>query len=342
MTVLTNTTQIRSAIQNLLGDPSDERIVAVAYVGSDARLFLSAPAGVTIYCWPQPGGTNPVAIQELMDTGARVHFVKRLHAKIYWSRARGTIIGSANLTKNALGDGGLRETVVCLPPGKFDIQPLVNSLRVTPDSEFATELKELHAAHIAFWQRNPPDRQPASRSSVLPSFAQWLSAGDGRPEWRLGWYEEDAPAPKDAVAELEEEIGSRKHATFLGVRRPDDLEMGVFTLSFRIQQKVHGTTRISEFEWWAPGVRTKTKEKTWKDEPYVWFPRGRKIPYGTRPPFNHKDSRFRRALNVAIQELGGLKWLEWSSLKPSKAFLARLEFHYSQPIDRTRSTVMPL
>src|SRR5579872_6181884 len=83
--------------------------------------------------WPQPGGTNPAAIEALVAAGAHVHFVDRLHTKIYWSRAHGSLIGSANLTANALGESRFREAVVRLPPGRFDIRPFIQSLKIVDD-----------------------------------------------------------------------------------------------------------------------------------------------------------------------------------------------------------------
>src|ERR1051325_7986254 len=121
MKIITEPARIRAALHDLLSDPNDERVAAVAYVGADALSFLSAPTGITIYCWPQAGGTNPIAVEELVRNGIKVNFVKRLHAKVYWSQSRGALIGSANLTSNALGEGGLREAVVWVPPGAFDM-----------------------------------------------------------------------------------------------------------------------------------------------------------------------------------------------------------------------------
>ena len=161
----------------------------------------------------------------------------------------------------------------------------------------------------------------------LPSFQQWLSSGAGRAEWRLGWYEDDVPPPTDAVDVLEKETGSRKYATFLGVVRPDDLRAGVFTLSFRAQETAGGRVKLTAFEWWAPQTRTRSRAKEWKDSPYVWFAH-RRIPPGTRPPFNHNEPRFRMAFAAAIAESGGIEWLNRTSLKPTKLFQGRLRRKY--------------
>ena len=118
------------------------------------------------------------------------------------------------------------------------------------------------------------------------------------------------------------------YATFLSVARANDLQQGVFTLSFKVRETADGRVSVSDFEWWAPYVRTRSRAKESGGYPYVWFPRHRRIPYGTRPPFNAKDTRFRQALSEVIGESGGLDWLERTSLKPSKTFLGRLERRY--------------
>ena len=66
MQVLIRPSEIRTAIREILRDPTDERVVAVAFVGSDALSFIqSSPRKMAIYCWPRAGGTNPDAIDEL-------------------------------------------------------------------------------------------------------------------------------------------------------------------------------------------------------------------------------------------------------------------------------------
>lgn len=325
MKILTEARQIRAAVREVLDDAAGERVVAVAFVGGDALSFLTSPRGVTVYCWPQPGGTNPSAIDQLLRAGAQVYFVQGLHAKVYWSRKRGTLIGSANLTANALGEGGLREAMVWLPPGAFEIQPFVKSLKAVRD--FDDKLKWLHQAHVHFLQRNPPRRAPRGSRPQVPSFRLWFSGGRRRADWRLGWYEQDAVAPRDAIDALESETGSRRFATFLGAERASDLKAGVFTLSFQVRQISTGRIRVTAMEWWAPEVRVRSHNRAWKDYPHLWFAR-RCIPHGTRPPFDARGQRFRRALAQAIEESGGLAWLREASTKPSRSFLGRLLRQY--------------
>ncbi len=325
MKIFTQPGSIRAAVKDLLSDSEDERVVAVAYVGADAFSFLSAPMGLTVYCWPQAGGTNPAAVEDLVRAGVKVHFVKRLHAKVYWSHTRGALVGFANLTANALGEEALQEAAVLVPPGLFDMHSFIGSMKPEPD--FAATLKRLHEAHVRFLQRNP-HREKSTVPPLplpLPLFPQWL-AGEGRAEWRLGWYEEDVKPPTDAIDGLEKETGTRKFPTFIGASRSSDLKRGVFTLSFRVRE-VADAVRVSALEWWAPENVVRSKTKAWKDYPYIWFARVR-VPAGARPPFNVREVRFRRALATTIYESGGLNWLRKTSLRPTKGFLELLSRNY--------------
>ncbi len=325
MQVLIRPSEIRTAIREILRDPTDERVVAVAFVGSDALSFIqSSPRKMAIYCWPRAGGTNPDAIDELVRADAHVYFVKQLHAKVYWSRKGGALIGSANLTRNALGEKPLLEAAVRVPPGAFDIQTLIRSMNVLPD--FATELNLLHEAHVRFLQRNPLPRDSTNSPKPLPSFRKWLSSGGIRKPWRLGWYDGYADPPRDALDALEKKSGSDKFITYLGASRSHDLKVGIFTLSFLVKEAA-GLTKVRDLEWWVPEFRVRSQTKAWKDWPYIWFAR-RRIPVGTRPPFDASEKRFRRALAAAIRESGGLNWLYESTLKVGPVLLERLERQY--------------
>jgi hypothetical protein len=80
--VLTTATEIRNAIVELLSDAEDERIVLVGFVGKDVCRLLPNAKGIDLYCWPQPGSTNPYGVEELLRSGLKVTFVEHLHCKI--------------------------------------------------------------------------------------------------------------------------------------------------------------------------------------------------------------------------------------------------------------------
>ena len=327
MKVLTKSADIRSAIRVLLADSNDIRIVVAAFVGKDALSFLPSPAGLVVYCWPKAGGSNPHGIDLLRDADVRVHFVDRLHAKIYWSKARGTIIGSANLTANALGDEGLSEAVVQLPAGQFDINRFVNALSVIPD--FDAALERLRVEHVRFLMRNPLKFRGRSKddTSVVKNFDGWARGSSAGQDWRLGWYDDSADPPKDTIARYEEITNTRKYADYLGVKRKDDLKEGVPTLTFSVKSNRSMQVRVAGFRWWYPEVPTITTVRSWRDYPHVWFAK-RLVPLRATVPFNCKELRFRKAIADSINELGGMSWLIGASRKPSKRFLSLLRRHY--------------
>jgi len=200
-----------------------------------------------------------------------------------------------------------------------------------PEQDFDATLKRLHEEHVRFWQRNPNRARPSVSSTTLPSFPKWFVGG--RAEWKLGWYVEDAKPPKDAVDEFEQETGSRKFATFLACSQRSDLTAGVFTLSFCVREDAD-VTKIKSLEWWAPKTAVRSKNKLWKDWPWIWFAQLR-VPVGARPPFRY-DTRFKNALAETIDECGGIRWLQTASLKPTKLFLDRLYRNYESNVGGSR------
>ena len=325
MKVLTRSRDIRAAILDLLSDPSDERIVVVGFVGADAKNYLSQPSGLKLYCWPKAGGTNPDAIDYLCDLGSHVSFVDRLHAKVYWSRKYGAIVGSANLSNNALGEGGLLEYAIQLPPKTLDVRPFVRNLNVIDD--FAAALRRLHIDHVRFMQRNPPRCGPGTSLKRLPLFKDWLKRGNSAAGWRLGWYEDEALAPRDAIEKLGESTGSPRYVRFLGVSSRNSLSKGIPTLGCRIREQGDGV-RLSNLEWWVPEHYARTAMKGWHDYPHVWFAQHSRMPTGTRPPFDCREPRFRLALAATIK---GQTSISNTPVKVGGRFLAALTRHYKNP-----------
>lgn len=131
MEVLLTACDIRKRIRWVLGARRGKRVVLVAYVGKNSTRFLPSPAGIDLYCSTDPSGTNPYGLRELLRTGVNLFAVQRLHMKVYWSRERGAVLGSANLSQNGLGDGGLLESAVYIKPGVFDAQLVANRLSAT-------------------------------------------------------------------------------------------------------------------------------------------------------------------------------------------------------------------
>jgi hypothetical protein len=285
------------------------------------HVFAGCRWGQSILLAESGGGTNPHGIQDLLDSGCLVSFVDRLHAKVYWSLRRGALIGSANLSNNALGDSGLREYMIRLPAGTIDLREFVRTLR--PLDDFDAVLRQLHRDHNRFQQRFPTRKPSALRRKRMPTFAEWLRHGAAAAEWRLGWYEGDAVAPRDAVKALADETGSRSHVRFLGVKRRNELGDGIATLGVRVREERSGRLRLSAFDWWFPELFCKTTAASWKGYPYIWFARRLRFP-GCRPPFEARQERFKLALTAALNEIG----IEAIPVKPDAGFLKILERCY--------------
>lgn len=80
--------------------------IAVAYVGNDwSRLIVESKLREIVLS--PTVGSNPTAIEALVERLGwdNVHFLDQLHAKIYIGRSA-VIVGSANLSTNALSIGG--------------------------------------------------------------------------------------------------------------------------------------------------------------------------------------------------------------------------------------------
>lgn len=109
MKMLVTSHEIREALSDI-----KPKQVAVAYVGSGWSKFVNANRLKEIRVSPTLG-SNPKAIEELMNAIGyeNVYFLDELHAKIYLDK-NAAVIGSCNLSDNAMGDGGLLECAVLI------------------------------------------------------------------------------------------------------------------------------------------------------------------------------------------------------------------------------------
>lgn len=316
--VLHRASDVRKAIREVFRDPADkERIAVVAFVGDGALEYLPHLKGIRVYCWPRAGGTNPYAIGAMLDAGVSVTFVDRLHAKLYWSRTGGAVIGSSNLTNNALGAGGLAEVSVRLPSGAFDPSAFIGSLH--PIADFDSALRDLRNAHNRYYSRN---KEFLSRRKPIPTptFGEWFSSGASRAEWRLGWYDDDVAAPGDTIDEETSDLN------YLAIAKKSSLKEGVFTLNFLVETRKRGVA-LSDFYWWLPGPYRKTNHRAWCKYPHLWFWTPTP-PSSLLRPFKTSEPRFQKALEKVLSELGGVRWLRDHSLAPTSSFLSLLHKRY--------------
>lgn len=134
--ILSSSKEIKAAIKEIFKSNRRRRVAITAFVGDEAHAYLSNPENLELYCWAKAGGTNPIAIRELILRGAKVYFSDSLHMKLYWSN-QGVVITSANLSTFALGSGGLKEIGVLLPASSVNIDKIIKSL----DTQIASEEK---------------------------------------------------------------------------------------------------------------------------------------------------------------------------------------------------------
>jgi hypothetical protein len=125
--ILLKSADIRKAIRRTLIRPKSDRRVFVAYVGKGAEALIPNPKGLKLYCRLQAPGTHPDALRALMAAGVEVHESRTLHMKIYWSSSRGTVVGSANLSRPGLM-GISAEAAVLLPPNAIKPREVIGML----------------------------------------------------------------------------------------------------------------------------------------------------------------------------------------------------------------------
>jgi hypothetical protein len=152
MKIIYNRASIRKHIEEILAPSNGRRIAIAAFVGGDVMDFIPSPEELTVYCWPNVVATNPDGIRYLMNHGATVYFVDHLHMKVYWSERNGYLLGSPNLSKNALDTTvtGLHEIAVYNPDSSaFEINDLLHYLHDRADAKLvdSTLLKEFEKAY---------------------------------------------------------------------------------------------------------------------------------------------------------------------------------------------------
>jgi len=293
MRILYTSKQIRDEIVRLFSDSAGRRVAVSAYVGQGAEAFLPNPNGLEIYCWPQPGGTNPAVIRRLIKRGAIVYFVDRLHMKLYWT-PKGTVITSANLSTNALGSGNLQEIGAFIPVGGVDIDRIVRNL----DPRLATQeaLRNLDRKTHAF----ATGRLSAPQASRLPAYKQWYES-PYRPSWKLDWFVGDTPMSKNARAKALQDYGSPGPYASMTCATANELGAGDWVMLFD-----WSSSTPKMFYWmmvdFVVHIARTDKRSYFQGAPYQAvqvFPL-RRYP---QPPFKI-DARFRAAFRAASRHYG--------------------------------------
>lgn len=184
--IITESHGLQKCIRELMSAENGKRVIAVAFIGRDALNFVPDPDGITVYCWDNVPGTHPDGIEDLYNLGAIVKFVPRLHMKLFWAQRGGLLLGSANLSNNALGDpsNGLIEIAYRSDDSKeVDISAIVRLLernaRTVDDRELAAYRKRYFAASARQIRHRTVG---TTRRSI--TFADYC-AGKSRKRWIL-------------------------------------------------------------------------------------------------------------------------------------------------------------
>lgn len=331
--LLLTAVDIAKRLKYIMSAQTGERYALVAYVGSRPLQWIERPKGLRLYCWPSAGGTHPDGIDALLNAGAEVAFVERLHTKVYHSEY-GTIIGSANLSANAMG-GVLTETAVFLPPGVFSIQKQLDRIEgrvcIAGSKDFSARLARLRLEHNSFQQRNPQSA-PGGQSNISmvvemggkkrQSFGDWFRAKN-RPSWQFAPWSETAEIPADVEAEQQETTG-KSAATWISSKRQDKFVLHMPTLECKLLKNNDGVYK-NGMRWWFPEAVLSTSNEEWSETPHIFLARTL-IPDGCTVPFS-LDEKFQQALSAAVGELGE----EWEKMEGpvTDDFLTSVASHYS-------------
>lgn len=190
--------EMRKTIAHVTGRDAGRRVVITAFVGPDALDFIPDPDGVEVYCWDHPSATDPEGVADLLQN-ARVWFVTGLHMKIYWSEDNGVLIGSPNLSRNALAENAalLESAIYYDDSSAVDIDKIEALLR--PKRRAAQDwLDDL---------RRRSNRDPIARRGPrrrLRSLREYFALDNPAP-WRLAFW--SGSASNHTKADYEAVIG---------------------------------------------------------------------------------------------------------------------------------------
>jgi len=231
MDYLRNSKEIRRRL-DVLFSGDGQKWAIVGFVGIDALDHLPAPISeLSVICWPKAGGTNPDGVRQLIDSGVTVYFCDRLHQKLYWKKDVGLIVGSANLSKNALGDSGLHEFAVFCDDRDFDIATVLASLKYRPVTE--GELAILDVADTAYALHLP--RKSVRTASRGQTFLEAVATKFPK-RWKLAdWSEKRNMSDRTSIAiraEVNVKFGANKWVFDIDVKA-ESCEVGDFVLCVR-------------------------------------------------------------------------------------------------------------
>jgi hypothetical protein len=278
--------------------------IAVAYIGSDWRTFVSETSRLEAIIVSPTFGSNPWAITDLANRLGwdNVYFLDELHAKTYLGNAS-AVIGSANLTRNGLGGDGLVELCVEVNAAQSlktlsktfeDLKQRAQTQYPTPQSK-KTRLKELER----IWGAAIANRIVRSQNASARSFADFEPLGEDH--FYVLWYQPMKCDYSDDVKAVKSLMQDDIHFA-----RADKVEKNKWALVWRITDSStpHKTVKprwLYIHDVFEEGVT---------DEGYE-YPKcaiQRKDLEVPTPPFEITDD-VSEAFKIAIQEEGIAKYL---------------------------------
>jgi len=309
--VLYSSKQIHQKIKELFEspEPGDQRVAIVAYVGADASKYLPHPKDLRLICNPEPGATSPDAVRTLIKRGAKVEFAERLHMKVYWSKVRGCVITSANVSNRALGSGNLKEAGVYLHPNQVDIEQLLDYADPIPVTEETMEKLEIETRRILSKLGFKGSRKKK------PTYLEWYES-PYRSSWKLGWWDEEVDSSESANRKARLEYDVSEPYNCINVEE-EQVTLGDWLLLFQIKGN-----RISNFRWLIVDfvvqvdISDASYESGYPYQAVQVFSPG-KYPL---PPFQITPE-FKKAFDEATKSYGVEKLKSIDTLKPSKKLL---------------------
>ncbi|MGM9484864.1 phospholipase D family protein [Roseateles sp. NT4] len=290
----------------------EEQWAIVAFVGYGALDQLPPrPKNLRVICWPKAGATHPDGVRRLIGAGVDVYFCDRLHSKIFWAEGRGHIVGSANLSRNALGCTGQHEFGVYLDDPAFDARKVLSRRSYTRVTEEL--LAKLDLEHV---RERTQDLDLDQELGSSPTFSAFRASTMPR-RWKLITWDEprqNSDAVRDVV---------KKETGLVTWANSNDVGPGVYREGdFAIQ--IHLTPdgksfRAASCKW----MRIDLIRKIGRTTVAIQLKR---LDQGPPPPFII-DSDFRKAFRLAFEET------EWEEIYDGRAqvldsFMKKIEAHY--------------
>ena len=294
MQILTHPQTIKQKIQWLIEDNQCERVVIVAFVGENAIAYLPNPEGLKLYCWPIIPGTNPNGLRKLQNANVDLKGVKHLHSKIYWSKNRGCIIGSANLSANALENNKNIETCVYLQQGEVDIKKILSPLTLKSEQITDSDILKLEREFNTYFMKNPHRREKVKKHNIL--FPEWYKNNKNTINIKLRYWDTEDEPPSDATDRVKEQTGTTHFHDFIHAEDPKAFKIGDWILELR-ESKNNNELEITELSWFIPNIYDETKDNKWKYDKYVWYQTGEIL---ITEPFNINDEILLKSINKSL------------------------------------------